>query len=508
MSQLVISNNSAANPQTLDLTAYMMVNDGDGMDPANPAFTQKIWSHSLLKPGATLSLEQFVEKELVFPLLLGPIGGQNLSTISAVLQFIQLINSIVTTPGATATWQPLGASQATTFDLLSGQVDVDYSYRKEGQAWTQVTLRLFTAPLGRTALPRSYATASGVGPLLMISPYASGGANILTASATGYGASPQSGPLGASSGISYWGSPSLAGDAPALLQISYAGPSEGQSAAQAVQTPWTAVSLLPDVNYRPLVTLNNVTSYIVTGPSVYHNGNAVGSTYWSGPNLNTASALAGALKPPMLTNSVPIAWAGLHRLFAVARASSSVTGSATLEVLPDGTVVGASTVAGVRLNVGWQPVDLGTISLRASQIAPTQGIQWAATTASATVDLTAFVVLPDSTTWFLAGGQAPYFSSIDWATYNVLALDDVIGDQFAYGLGNQSGAPKVSTIEADAVRITQYSRGLVPTPDPKNGLPIIAIMGIGGQSGGSPNSVNGLTSAQVNVVERYRYVSN
>ena len=57
--------------------------------------------------------------------------------------------------------------------------------------------------------------------------------------------------------------------------------------------------------------------------------------------------------------------------------------------------------------------------------------------------------------------------------------------------------------------MTQFSRGLVPRPDPKNGLPIIAIMGIGGQNaspGLMTNSVDQRLSAQITVLERTRYV--
>jgi len=58
--------------------------------------------------------------------------------------------------------------------------------------------------------------------------------------------------------------------------------------------------------------------------------------------------------------------------------------------------------------------------------------------------------------------------------------------------------------------MTQFSRGLVPTPDPKNGLPCIAIMSISGQNA-SPNAfintINQQISAQMFVQERFRYVS-
>jgi hypothetical protein len=73
------------------------------------------------------------------------------------------------------------------------------------------------------------------------------------------------------------------------------------------------------------------------------------------------------------------------------------------------------------------------------------------------------------------------------------------------------------------VQQSRYTRGLVPTPDPKNGLPIIAIMGVAqptspsaggvdigyanwsvsGASWANPQNVRSM--AQVNVLERTRF---
>ena len=112
----------------------------------------------------------------------------------------------------------------------------------------------------------------------------------------------------------------------------------------------------------------------------------------------------------------------------------------------------------------------------------------------------------------MGAGQQPFLNSIDWIGYNSLVLDDVAGEQYAYGGYNQTSAPSVSTALANVIRMTQYSRGLVPTPDPKNGLPILAIMSVGIGApiplGASPNSVNQFLSAQLTVLERYRYVSS
>lgn len=54
----------------VDITQYLAVEKGTGMEPGDPTFTEKIFARSLLKAGATLALEHLREKELVFPLIL------------------------------------------------------------------------------------------------------------------------------------------------------------------------------------------------------------------------------------------------------------------------------------------------------------------------------------------------------------------------------------------------------------------------------------------------------
>ena len=92
-----------------------------------------------------------------------------------------------------------------------------------------------------------------------------------------------------------------------------------------------------------------------------------------------------------------------------------MVGSAEISGLYDGTLVNASTVGSIPLGLGWQPVDVGTFALRASQTPPPQGVQWGVTASGCNVDLAGFVCLPDNATWFMAGGQAPFFTSIGWA---------------------------------------------------------------------------------------------
>lgn len=299
------------------------------------------------------------------------------------------------------------------------------------------------------------------------------------------------GPGGASSGISYWGSPSLAGDAPAIVQISYAAPSQSGNT-----TPYTVVSFLPDANYLPLATA----STIFGGFSSFRAASdAVASGYWT----TTGARAQGTLVAPVVTSTPPVTWSGAHRLFAIARASTNTAGaSAQIAAIPDGSLVAASTVAAVPIGQGWAPYDLGTFSLRPSQTPPPTALQFMTYAPNAALDVSAFVTLPDNTSWFLNGGQFPYGGN--WPAFNVLLLDDTLNDQFAYTRGNMTFAPSPTGMTASSTRITQYTRGLVQRPDPKNGMPIIAILGVAG--GGSPAAQNLPTFAQVNVLERTRYI--
>ena len=487
--QLIIKNNSATNPLTLDLSQYVDVQQGDGMDPANSEFTTKIWGRSLLKQGATLALEQLQEKQLMFPLVLGPVGGLSNApqNTSALMLLIEQINQIINSAGFTASWQPDGASQATVWDGLSGQLDVDYDFRTEQQHWTRAKLRLFLQPLGHPGGPRPYAAASGVGPLLVVAPYASGGALSIGASTqagvAGFGGAPR----GASTGIFYSGAPSLAGDAPAQLQIGYTvGPSTATPSI-------TAVSLLPDGVYNPQQNLSpqagNTYGASVPGGTVFTAGAGAYSQFVSFQPTRVPNSGPGALAFP------PDSWAGNHRMLAMARSSGT-----TQVLIPQvSSLISTSTVASVGPPGVWGIYDVGCFALRASQV-PGEAVAIGASVqggGSGAVDICAVFTFPDNSTWFINGG-----TSAGPLGNNVL-IDDVVGEQF-YTTLHSVGAASPATLAngiVGAIRQTQYSRGLVPSPDPKTGFPTIAILG------NIPSTFpSWQMSAQVSILEKTRYI--
>jgi hypothetical protein len=524
MATLKLFSNNAGNPLTLDLSSYLNLQDGSGTDPADPAYTNKVWSRSLLKEGATLSLEQLTERELTFPVLL------NATSTTALNTLVEQINQIIESPGATCTWQDDGASQLTTFDMLSGLLEIAYDYRRAQQHWLGANLRLFTQPLGRTPGPRPYASASGVGPLLTISPYASSGALAIGASTqagvAGYGGQQQ----GASSGVFYWGSPSLAGDAPAKLQISWVGPLPNQ-ATNAGVVPFAAMSVLPDAQYRPLITAAEFVSAQSTPLVAVKSVAAVASQYVL---CGSATPFLVSIMPPASQAEIPpLNWAGQHRLFAIARYASSL-------VIPAPPAVALSVAPGPNTQGGtasvlpgdWTLYDLGTLSIRPSEM-PTTSISLIAEANNGGIcDVSALVMLPDNATWYLNPrainasqyglpsplAQPLVYSGFGGAPYsNTLLLDDVLGDQFLYMGASQRFAPSPIGGGASAARITAYTRGLMPRPDPKGGLPILAFLGVGQMSTPTApflqvnaaswtDQQNQLQMVQVNVLERSRYV--
>lgn len=540
--KLQLLSNSGTNPQQIDLTTYVMAGIEAGMDPASPSYSNRQFTTSLLKEGGVYTLENPKLKELMFPVLLGPVAGTGAGSSTATALLITQINQILQTPGATALWQDDGMSQPTYFGLATGQLDVQYDYRKAQQHYVMCKLRLFAQPFGTTAAPRVYAAASALGPLLMISPYGSNGALAIAASTqagvAGFGGQQQ----GPSSGIFYGGTPTLAGDAPAIFQVSYAGPLP-VGATQAGYVPQVVMALLPDQLYVPLVTASALRGTSATGTLTWvSSASAPGGAYARWPSLIDTPQFAfypyagGA-------SVVPAIYAGNHRIFAIARASALLPGTnPVLQLLSGGAVTPQTRYASVT-SWDWDLYDLGTISLRASEATPqvTVGMTVGSTTASQTSDLAAIVMVPDAASWMLQPaaispsqyGWAPFFrgAGVPVGYYsNTILIDDTLPDQFIYAANTVGFTPSPAGMGASVGRITQYTRGIVPRSDPARGLPIIAFIGVNQQSvptstvlgvgnplGLGQTSIFGArawpnpagvlpTFAQISVVERARYV--
>jgi hypothetical protein len=512
------------------------------MDPASPQYSNRQFSTSLLREGAVLTLENPKLKEQIFPLLLH--GANSSATVAQIIQ----INQILETPGATAEWQDDGGIVSPTyFSLASGQLDVNYNYRESAQYWISVTLRLFSQPYGTAAQYRPFAAASAVGPVLLVTPYNTFQYN----PAVGLTATTQNGvagwgnTTGASSGVFYPGNPSLAGDAPAMLRVTYGAP-KAPNAAGTGYTPYAAVSWLPDGNYLPQLAFGLQVNINTT---VIHSADSVASTYYT--TQMPAGAAGSSVVAQFSVNTPvnrsppafpPVTWVGNHRLFAIARASQSGPGQMTAQLGLMTNALVPFTVPAVVSNFDWQLLDLGTYTLRASE--PPDGQLFVTCVASSTasanvsVDVTAFMSLPDNSTWFINptgiqsaqygyasngvfAGAAEVFPIAPYS--NTIFIDDTLPDQFLAWTNTNGAIASGALFGASSGRITQYSRGIVPRPDPSRGLPVLAMIGVGqpyrplelasssfmatasivGASWANPQ--NRQSMCQIDVLERVRY---
>lgn len=434
----------------LDLSDYIDVSQGSGLDPADPNFSDKVFSHSLLKEGGTLALEDLKLKEMVFPLVL------TAANHVAGAALVQSINSAINSAGAVVEWRDAGASQYTYFDLASGQIDPEYDYRRaHGNQWVlKGKLRLFVQPLGRGAATASpLLVASGTGfavhgtvPLLTFVPRIS-----LT-------------PIG--------------GDAPALLQAGINGAGSGV-------LPVSAISVLPDTAFvaMPQYVGGATSGYVIGSAS-----GAVGGTFLSASSGSLVNAIAW---PTPFDAAVaagvtfaPARYAGQYRLLALARAQGA-TGS--LSAITTG--FGKTTTA-VSVPVGdWKLLDLGVLSVAEGQnLTPpfTQlGLFIGAPSGASAVELTAVFVLPEWSTCFVK----PDSSVVLWSGQP--AFDGVFG----YGAGQIYDAVYGS-------QLAPWARGTIPHLQPGGGN-AIAFLNV---PQGTTAPQNATWGATVGVLPRTRYV--
>jgi hypothetical protein len=326
----------------INLTQYLDVEEGDGMDPADPEFTEKIFAHSLLKQGGTLALENFKLKEMAFPLKLRAANKDSLTAL------ISEINLILNTAGCVASWQDEGASKPTYFQLASGQCDPQFKYRMGEQNWIPVKLRLFVQPFGyRTASPVAITNASGQTYEYQAS------APVMTFHA----ASPVAGDVSALLGTL------------GLLTDVYGG-------------EWlSAVSVLPNASYNPWLPAPSSSGWTAAsgGAFAYRNG--------GGSMTVSQYGLQGTV------------YAGNNRVLAIARRLNSA--SPAKIAVEDETIrpgSGAAGLNGVEVPAasGWAAVDCGTLEhLNMYKNDTAWGLR---VTTQGSISLYGFVILPDNST--------------------------------------------------------------------------------------------------------------
>lgn len=336
-----------------DGVGYLGVNAGEGLDPADPQFTNKVFANSLLKQGGTLALEDLKLRELALPLTLQAASKDALNAL------VRQINVIVNTTGCELAWSDEGTTVVTYFDLASGQLDAEFDFRQgqQAQPMLKAKLRLFVQPLGRSS-QNSGALAKAGG----------GGAEV----------------SGTPPVLVYHAASSLAGDAQALLSVNEV---EGPGPAKAFLS---ALSVLPNASYVPWIPAASLT------------------TAWKATTANGYSFLSGGASTVTVTRE-PTTYFGNHRILALARLYNNAS-PARIAVEPSFTPFegGASGVLGATVSPAsesrWFAVDCGVVS-RSSLAAINN--QWSMSlSTTATIALYGFVMLPeDSTTWYNAPAE-------------------------------------------------------------------------------------------------------
>jgi hypothetical protein len=337
---------------SINLAKYLNVQAGQGMDPADPQFSEHVFAHSLLKQGGTLALENLKLRELIYPLTL----SANSKTLLTAL--VREINTIVHAPEAEVEWEDESASAPTFFDLAGGQFDVEYDFRQGQQSHPMVKgkLRLFVQPLATAATaPTALGLGAGATSESAIAPVA----------------------VFKASGL-------MGGDAPAQLEVNAAVLNANFHAS--VNAPVTALSVLPGPEYQPW--MSGASSSSVRGASGGFNYGISRASAWVFPRFS-------------------FSYAGAQRVFALARRLNNASPANIQAALFGGVGPGLLVpVPGSSAGQPWNLLDLGTITFSsASPIGANTELSIYPLVNdpanSASIQLYGVVMLPENSTCFL-----------------------------------------------------------------------------------------------------------
>lgn len=456
---------------SIDLTQYLNVDKGDGMEPGDPSFTEKVFARSLLKKGATLTLEHLREKEQVFPLRL------HASSKAALANLVQEINTILNTAGTQIEWQDAGATAPTYLDLISGQLDDEFDFRLGEHNWLTVKLRLFSQPLGYWSKHGARQTF-GIGAI-------AGSAAAVRASA----------PVAV-----FQASGLLDGDAPALVQGHLLKESNEGS------YPYVAMSILPSASYSPLLPVASMTNGALLTKTASTAGDSTGvnGLYWRSKNLNVGS---DSLNWRPLAGALP-AYVGKQRIGVLARTPAGAGAAQFALFDPVGETYGPTQTAVATST--WTLYDLGTISRASSMLlygAPYEVnvAMFSSGVASTILDITAIVQFPDEQTVWLSGAQA---SSGETSRSTNHFTFDGVNSRVALGLNPGVPASGIAPIPVEPERypvqlvdLTGFVRGQIPEAPVTNEPPVFAFL-----YAKRFGTQNGSMVVNVNVLERTRYI--
>ena len=340
-----------SNNGNINLTKYLNVEKGAGMDPADPTFTNKVFAHSLLKKGGTLALEDLKLREQSFPLRL------TAKSKDALTALVRELNVILNTSGAQVAWTDEGASNPTLLYLASGQFDVEFDYRQGEKFMVKGKLRLFSQPLafGNNGVFRelplvSKGTSAGTAPVVM-----------------------------------YRTASPINGDAPATARINFE--------SEPFSKSWAfAFSVLPNASYIPWM------------PAA---SSLEGTTWAAGATAGFKYAVGGGgeAHPISFAREAGI-YLGDHRVLAIARLFNNAS-NATMSALTPFNTEAFNVKVPIPAASGGQPwsvVDLGVA--RGASLTAIGGLTAVQVYSAATIALYGLVMLPETSTSWLYDREA------------------------------------------------------------------------------------------------------
>lgn len=363
---------------SLDLSAYVRAQDGDGLEPYDGDVVDFQFAVSPLTDGGHVSLESAGVAERIYPLFLNERSVASVRTLEQ-----QITRELARAPErALLEWRPPGSSQSTFYDVEAGRFEPTYNLRRDEAGWLAGALRIWTGPYGETGTEALVATALGSGPMLTVS------------------------------------APSLAGDIPALLSAAISTPSAVPTDGRII-----GVSVLSSPSYVPEFRAASLTDRAAAATLRAESG-AVASNYLAVP-VGRAGASGVAAKVPL---GGPTPYTGANRVLALARVDPNLglpreIGVVALDVF--GEAIGPTAIA---TTPDWALVDLGVLNIDPDLPGPTDlrlslvagGLATLGAGASTPFHVTDVFVLPEAETAFLAdevtqaAQDGSYYEADNW----------------------------------------------------------------------------------------------
>jgi hypothetical protein len=381
----------------VDLSEYLRVNPDDHMDPYGAPWLEPAFTSTPYADGQPLVSTTVGNRESQWPLFLNEPSKDLLHAL------IRTINNAAGQRPLPLEWRDDGASKSTFGDIQFLRFEPQFDFRRSQYGYAAGVLHVWTSGYGHTGTTRVAGTAAGTGVFLSV-------------------------PI-----------PSVAGDAPALLDTTI-------HAGKVVPALGRIVALAP-ISHPSYAALIPAASLLETqaGASLIGASGAQGSQYLALPVSPTGGASGVACKVPLPNPTIA---GGDNRILAVVKSGiNSGLGITALD--PYGNAMGATAVAS---NLGqWAVVDLGVCRLPTvgfptqPEISIVAGALWASgavgpviTGSPAGLALNEIICLPDKNlTLVLETAQRSNIGQDGFIGFRTLAgAVDEVGNSWSAALNN------------------------------------------------------------------------